>query len=202
MSSKTTTETNDLLERINKLRTDFANDNKKGVFSSKQYKVDCANTVLKTIDIDTLLNSTLVTLPNSHLYFDYTIFKTFATPELYDRIIQFAVEKISQCIREYGTYEMHININTFSISAFQRYKPIIELYSHICNTFHTEFHEKIKIMHVYNIPSTIETISKLIGPLLPQNVMQKVIRYDKVASEKPLQTISEILQNMKIICET
>uniref|UniRef100_A0A6C0HJ87 CRAL-TRIO domain-containing protein n=1 Tax=viral metagenome TaxID=1070528 RepID=A0A6C0HJ87_9ZZZZ len=197
MSNTTQTESDDLLDRINKLRTDFANDNKKGMFSSKQYKVDCANTVLKTIDIETLLNSTLITLPNScHLYFDYTMFKTFATPELHDRIIQFAVEKISQCINEYGTYEMHINMNTFSISAFQRYKSIIELYSHVCNTYHAEFHEKITTMHIYNIPSTIETISQLIGPLLPQQVRQKVIRYDKVASEKPLQTITEIIHTI------
>jgi hypothetical protein len=190
-------ETTFLLDRINKLRTDFETNNKKSVFSSKQYKFDCANNVLKTIDIDTLLNSTLIILPNSyHLFFDYTIFKTFAVPELYEKIMNFAIEKISYCINTYGHYEMHVNFNTFSVSAFYRYKTIIEMYSHECNTNHKEFHEKIKKMHIYNIPITIETISQLIGPLMPLQVRQKVIKYDKVASEKPLQTIDEILHTM------
>jgi hypothetical protein len=110
--------------------------------------------------------------------------------------MNFAIEKISYCINTYGQYEMHVNFNTFSVSAFYRYKTIIEMYSQECNTNHNEFHEKIKKMHIYNIPVTIETISQLIGPLMPMQVRQKVIKYDKAASEKPLQTIDEILHTM------
>jgi hypothetical protein len=190
-------ETNDLQEKINKLRTNFANDNKKGLFSSKQFKFDCANTIVKNIELETLLDSTLIWLPNSnHLFFDYTIFKTYATPEIYDKIIKYVIDKIAGCINTYGSYEMHVNLNTFSVSAFHRYKAIIEGYSYECNTNHKEFHDKIRIMHVYNIPTTIETISQLVGPMLPQIVRQKVIRYDKSSSEKPLQTISEIIASM------
>jgi hypothetical protein len=202
MSSKIQTESDELLDRINKLRNEYASDNKKGLFSSKQYKFECANAVLKTIDLDTLLNSTLTILPNSyHLFFDYNVFKTFAVPELYDTIMQYSISKISHCINTYGTYEMHVNLNTFSVSAFQRYRPIIELYSHECNTNHKEFHEKIKTMHIYNVPSTVETISQLIGPILPPLVRQKVIKYDKSASEKPLQTITEILSAATVITQ-
>jgi hypothetical protein len=186
-----------LLERITKLRNEYSTENKKGLFSSKQCKFDCANSVLKTIDIDTLLNSTLLLLPNSyHLFFDYTVFKTYAVPELYDAIMKYTIHKISDCIQKYGKYEMHINLNTFSVSAFQRYKPIIELYSYECNTNHIDFREKINTMHIYNIPSTIETISQLIGPLLPKNMRDKLINYDKTSSEKPLQTISEIISTI------
>uniref|UniRef100_A0A6C0JX72 CRAL-TRIO domain-containing protein n=1 Tax=viral metagenome TaxID=1070528 RepID=A0A6C0JX72_9ZZZZ len=200
MSGNPHTETNDLLARINNLRNEYENENKKGFFPSKQYKFDCANNVLKTIDLDTLLNSTLTVLPNSyHLFFDYTVFKTFATPELYDTIMKYAISKIMNCINMYGTYEMHVNLNTFSVSAFHRYRPIIELYSHECNTNYQIFHEKLKTMHIYNVPSTVETISQLIGPLLPPIVRQKVVKYDKSASEKPLQTITEIMQTMNTI---
>jgi hypothetical protein len=96
---------------------------------------------------------------------------------------------------------MHVNLNTFSVSAFQRYRPIIELYSQECNTNHKEFHEKIKTMHIYNVPSTVETISQLIGPMLPPLVRQKVVKYDKSASEKPLQTITEILSAATVITQ-
>jgi hypothetical protein len=197
MSDKIKNETNILLDRINKLRTDFETNNKKGIFSSNQYKFECANDILKTIDLATLLNSTLIILPNSyHLFFDYTMFKTFAVPELYEKIMKFAIEKISYCINTYGQYEMHVNLNTFSLSAFYRYKTIIEMYSHECNTNHTEFYEKIKTMHIYNIPIAIDTISQLMGSLMPLSVRQKIVKYDKVSSEKPLQTIDEILNTM------
>jgi hypothetical protein len=197
MSSKIVTETDDLLERINKLRDEYAMDNKKGLFPSKQYKFDCANTVLNSISLDTLLHSTLILLPNSyHLYFDYTIFKTYAVPELYETIIKYAISKISYCMKTYGTYEMHVNLNSFSVSACHRYKTVIEMYLNECSINHKEFYETIKTMHIYNVPSTVETISQLIGPLLPQTVRQKVVKYDKSASEKPLQTISEILQTV------
>lgn len=197
MSGKTYIETDDLLARINNLRTEYGNENKnkKGFFPSKQYKFDCANTILKTIDLDTLLESTLIMLPNSyHIFFDYTLFKTFAVPELYDKIIKYGVDKISNCIDTYGTYEMHINLSTFSISAYHRYQAIIELYSYEVNTNYPHFHDNIKLMHVYNIPSTIDAISQLVGPMLPQRVRQKIIHYDKNASEKPMQTITEIIQ--------
>jgi hypothetical protein len=40
MSDKIKNETNILLDRINKLRTDFETNNKKGIFSSNQYKFE------------------------------------------------------------------------------------------------------------------------------------------------------------------
>jgi hypothetical protein len=202
MSGKTHTETDDLLARINNLRTEYKTENKtkKGFFPSKQYKFDCANTILKTVDLDTLLESTLILLPNSyHLFFDYTLFKTFAIPELYEKIIKYGLNKISNCIDTYGTYEMHINLSTFSISAYHRYQAIIELYSYEINTNYPHFHDNVKQMHVYNIPSTIDAISQLVGPMLPQHVRQKIIHYDKNASEKPMQTIMEIIKTSKNI---
>ena len=78
MSQKIATETEDLLTLINHLRSEYENENKskRGLFPSKQYKFDCANTVLKTVDLEVLLNSTLLVLPNSyHLFFDYNVFK-------------------------------------------------------------------------------------------------------------------------------
>ena len=191
MSNKTQIETDSLLERINNLRTEYKNENKKGFFSSKQYKFDCANMILKTIDLDTLLNSTLTILPNSyHLFFDYTVFKTFATPELFDTIISFVIFKISNCINTYGTYEMHINLNTFSVSAFHRYRDIIDAYSYEITNNNQIFNEKLRKMHIYYTPSAIDQIAQLLGPMAPENV----IKYDKVASEKAIKTITEILQ--------
>jgi len=187
-------ETDNLIERIQKLREDYAVDNKKWGISAKHYKMDCANSVLRKIDIDTLLNSTIMILPNTHhLFFDYTMFKTFAVPELYELIMSSMISKIKHCVNTYGKYEIHINLLSFSVSGFNRYKTIIEMYSNEINNNHKELHEKMKTMHVYNIPPTIDAISKLISPFLEQTTKEKIVKYDKPSSEKSLNTITEII---------
>lgn len=195
-------DTETLCRRINELRNEYASQHTKSLFSSKQYKQECAKKVLNKFDIDTLLKSTIVTIPESHhIFFDYTIFKTYAVPELYETIIQYAIQKICICLEKYDMYEMHVNLNTFSISAFHRYKPILDLYSYECNTNYNHFHEKIKTMHIYNMPSTIETISNLIGAIMPQIVREKVVKYDKPSSEKAIHTISEIIRTTQSITQ-
>jgi hypothetical protein len=189
-----TIDNTNLIERINKLRDDYATENKSWGFSTKQYKINCANTVLQTIDIDTLLDSTITILPNScHLFFNYVVFKSFAVPELYDTIIDCIVKKINTCVERFGKYEMHINLQSFSVSAFNRYKPIIEKYHNEIHTKHIHFHEKMQTMHVYNIPHAIDTIAKLISPFLDPIVQKKIVKYDKPTSEKSINTINEIL---------
>jgi hypothetical protein len=183
-----------LLERINKLRTEYATTNKRGIFFNTQYKQNCATEINNQFDIDTLMSSTLFILPNSHhVYFDYPTFKTFAIPELYEQIVGKVIQKMRYCLDTYGACEVHININSFSISAFHRYKPIIELYSYECNNKNQDFYEKIKKMHVYNIPSTINAITTLIQPILNPLMREKIVKYDKESSIKPMQTINEIL---------
>jgi hypothetical protein len=186
-----------LLERINKLRTEYANTNKKSFFFNSQYKQNCATEINNQFEIDTLMSSTLFILPNSHhVYFDYTMFKTFAIPELYEQIVGKVIQKMRYCLDTYGTCEVHININSFSISAFHRYKPIIELYSYECNNKNQDFYEKIKKMHVYNVPSTINAISTLIQPILNPLMREKIVKYDKESSIKPMQTINAILESI------
>jgi hypothetical protein len=107
-------------------------------------------------------------------------------------------------IEKYNHYSSIKSVNNIDIIQFDKsdversqiVKTIIEMYSHECNTNHTEFYEKIKTMHIYNIPIAIDTISQLMGSLMPLSVRQKIVKYDKVSSEKPLQTIDEILNTM------
>jgi hypothetical protein len=203
MSTNTYSETDNLMERINKMREEYAVENKKWGISTKQYKIDCANSVLQKIDIDTLLNSTAIILPNTHhIYFDYTVFKTFAVPELYDRIMSWVISKLRYCVNTYGTYEIHVNLQSFSVSGFNRYRTIIEMYSNEINMNHPEFHEKMKTMHVYNIPPTMDAISKLMAPFIHPTVREKIVKYDKPSSEKALQTISEIIMRSSSMNQT
>lgn len=120
----------ELVEQIKNIRKHYAKTNTKSVFLSKKYKTDCAKMVLTEIDINTLLESCIIYIPDTYqIYVDYTMFKSFIIPELYDTIINYTVNKIIYCIQKYGKIELHINLHTFSVSAYNRYKECIISYS-------------------------------------------------------------------------
>jgi hypothetical protein len=184
----------ELVEQINKIRKHYASSNSKGIFISKKYKIDCAKMVLNEIDIDTLLKSTINVIPDSHqIFFDYIIFKSFIIPDLYDTIINYAINLIMSCIQKYGKIEIHVNMNTLSVSAYNRYKDCIMAYTTKLYSFIPDFPERLVAMHLYNIPSCIDTISQLVEPLIHAETRKKMIKYDNVSSEKAVHTILEII---------
>ena len=58
---------NDLVEQINKIRKHYASSNSKGMGLSNKYKIDCAKMVLNEIDLNTLLESTILFIPDMAL---------------------------------------------------------------------------------------------------------------------------------------
>jgi len=184
----------ELIEQIKNIRSHYAKTNTKGLFLSKKYKKDCAKMVLTEIDINTLLESCIIYIPDTYqIYVDYTMFKSFIIPELYDTIINYTIHKIIYCIQKYGKIELHINLHTFSVSAYNRYKECIILYSKKLQSTVPNFPTLLVAMHLYNIPSCIETISQLLGTLLPQETRRKVVKHDIKSSEKAINTILEIV---------
>lgn len=184
----------ELVEQIKNIRKHYAKTNMKSVFLSKKYKKDCAKMVLTEIDINTLLESCIIYIPDTYqIYVDYTMFKSFIIPELYDTIINYTVNKIIYCIQKYGKIELHINLHTFSVSAYNRYKECIIAYSKKLQSTIPNFPTLLVAMHLYNIPSCIETISQLLGTLLPQETRRKVVKHDIKSSEKAINTILEIV---------
>lgn len=189
---------NKIINDITEIRKLYASTNNKHLIFPTQYKINCAKNVTKSFDIETLIDSTLCILPNTyHVFFDYTVFKTFAIPELYEKIVNTMIEKMKQCLELYGFCEVHINLNTFSLSAFHRYSPIIKLYINECINKSYGFVEKIKKTHIYNIPSTIDSISQLIQPMMVPQMRNNLVKYDKDTSIKKLETIKHIIESSK-----
>jgi hypothetical protein len=185
---------NDLIEQINKIRKHYASSNSKGMGLSNKYKIDCAKMVLNEIDVNTLLKSTIIIIPDSHqLFFDYIIFKSFIIPELYDTIINYIINRIITAIQKYGKIEIHVNLNTLTVSAYNRYKDCINTYTSKLYSSIPNFQEALVAMHLYNIPSCIDTIAQLIDPFIHPETRNKMIKYDNISSEKAINTILEII---------
>ena len=184
---------NDIITQINDIRSHHASSNSKSVFSKKS-KIDCAKMVLNAFDINTLLESTVVSIPDSHqLFVDYVIFKSFIIPELYDTMVSYTINKIVENVKKYGKIELHINLNTLSVSGYYRYKDCVFAYSTNLYSIIPNFSDVLVAIHLYNIPSCIDTIAHLIDPFIPPDTKKKMIKYDNISSEKAIRTILEII---------
>jgi hypothetical protein len=84
---------------------------------------------------------------------------------------------------------MHINLNTFSISALKRYRECIDLYLNECVKANTEYYKVITCLHMYNTPSVIDSIADMLHKLIHPEVKRKVKKYNKSESEIMIQQI-------------
>jgi hypothetical protein len=183
---------NSLLSRIETLQTEYYNDSKKAVFFKKQQKEECASSICNDVGLEKMLEHTVFIVPNTNkVYFDYTIFKTFAIPTNYDAIIKRVLDLFQECISIYGRFEAHVNLNTFTISAFERYKSIIIKFCEECFKNNTQYSIELVNFSIYNSPNMIDMITSIAKPFIDDNVRQKVVLYNKKESEK---LISELLQ--------
>jgi hypothetical protein len=173
----------DFNKRIEELTNQYYSDNKKNTFFKSSQKMECATTVTNEIGIDALIQKTIYIIPNTNCVFmDYTIFKTYATPDNYNKIVGYILSLFDYCIAKYGEYYAHVNLDSFTISAAERYKNLIECFLTNCMSSESQYSFKLKHMLIYNTPNTFNNISKLLMPFIDPLVRQKIMFYDKKCS--------------------
>jgi hypothetical protein len=177
-------ESDEILNKIDELKKHYYNENEKNTFFKKKQKMECANAISQNFDIQQLMNSTIFIFPNTnHVYFNYPLFKTYANIEMYTTIIGHALSVLNQCIETYGTFEMHVNLNTFSISAAERYYNAIRMFCEECLKNKKEYYKKITCMHIYHVPTVFDNISKLFDRFINPVIKSKIKKYTKEESE-------------------
>lgn len=168
------------LEEIKQIQNAYFQENSKNIFFKNSQKFDCANTVCNNIDISDLLYHTSWLIPNKNkVYFDYTVFKQYACPENFGVIVDDVLAKCIDCSNQYTMFEVHVNLASFTITAAERYKSMIEMFCNECFRRDTRFTERLVCMCLYNIPTMIENISRILLPLIPPEVRPKLRLYSK-----------------------
>lgn len=166
-----------LENKILELQNQYYQQNPKPTISfTNNQKMNCAKTVSQHIQIDQLFQKTVYNLPETNkVYFDYIIFKTFAHPAIYDKLLDDIIVLLTGCIQTYGSIEIHINLNTFTMTAAQRYKPIIQLFCNKClqNT-NTAISTHVTNMYIYNSPKMINTLSTVFAGFIDDNIQSKI----------------------------
>ena len=175
------------LQKISELQTDYYNQNAKNTFFKNNQKLKCAETVSKNIEMFELLNNCCIHIPNSNkIFFNYQVFKTFAQPENYEIIVNYIINLLINILHNYPNFEVHVSIQSFTVSAAHRYKPCILLFLQKCNDNILEFSDKLSVLNIYYSPSSLESIKSILLPLIQPIVKSKMTIFDKDTSAQKL----------------
>lgn len=180
-------------ENIDDLKAQYYADNTKVSFFGKtQQKFDCAETICSQIPMDQLLQKMAHNIKNTnHLYFSYSVFKLFAHPNNYIEIVDYMLALCNHIVKQNGSFEMHLDFAGFTISGAERYKNIITFFCDVCLQRNTEYTEYMVAMNIYNTPTIMDSISRMLLPLIPVYVRPKIKLYSKKDSAEKLAWIGK-----------
>jgi len=177
-------------EQIKEKETDYYKTHSKSILFKASQKNLCAEEINKQFDIYDLIKSTFYQIPETNIvYFDYLLFKTYATSTIYEKIIQTILELFASIISIHGSYQVHANLDTFSMSAAHRYSDIIRDFCHKCLRSETRYANYMEKFCIYNTPAVMQSISKLFNPLINENVKKRIELIDKKESEPRLKQL-------------
>jgi len=178
-----------IIEKINELKDEYYSTHSKNTFFKKSQKMECAKYISDSVDLNTLIDSTIFVVPNTNtIYIDYTVFKLYGTPENYDQIIDHIMNTFKYIISYFSCYEVYVNLDTFTVSSAERYKEIIRSFCNKCLNDNTKFGELLSKFHILNTPSVMELIIKIFKPFVDPLVINKIQFYKKEESAEIITT--------------
>lgn len=185
-----------LLNEINNFEQQYYQDNSKNIFFKKSQKMDLAKQVSNKFDINILLGNLCYNIKNTNkVIIDYNILKLFANNDNFQEIITYILNVFTITIQINNTFEVHMNLNTFTITAAERYKKLVELFCQNClnNKDKYEYSKVCSNFCIYNVSNTFEQIINLFKPFVSPDVKEKIKILKKTEStEKIWNSLIEI----------
>lgn len=169
-----------VFENIEELKKDYFIKNNKNIFYKNAQKEEI-NKMISEQYIEELLQKTVFIIHDtSHIFFDYEIFKLYACVENYEKIVLFFLKTVDECIQKNGEYYFHISLKTFTISAAERHANFLQLINLYCTS--TEYNSYIRCLNIYNVPSVIEIIYKILYRFIDPHLRNMINYFEKDVS--------------------
>jgi len=176
------------IDTIKNLQDNYYSNNKKNIIFKNKQKLDCAVLISDNIPIDILMSKTVYIIPNTNqVFLDYNVFKLFANPGNFKDIVENIVKLFRDCIDNFDIFELHINLDSFTVSALERYKDLIKLFCDNCLSSETRYSSKLQQIYIYNCPKTFDSIISILKPFTDCSIYEKLtllnsnLSRDKVA---------------------
>jgi len=188
-----TSVTDPLLAQMEKFKSDFLENEGKNSFFKKNQKLDCAKKMSQTFQLQDMIQKTVFIIPGTNkIMFDYTIFKLYACPENYNDIVDYIIKLYDCLLLQYPNFEANVILDSFTISAAERYKGVIQIFCSKCMNSQTKYSQLTKQMNIYYTPSMIESISTLLKPFIDKDVGQRIMLISKADSPEMIKQLYSI----------
>jgi hypothetical protein len=167
----------EIKSRICDVRSAFYSTHVRNIIFKNSQKIECAEQVSQNIDIELLIKNTVFIVTDTNkIFFNYSMFKNYANPSVYVIMIKYILTLFDVCVQKYNKFQIHVDLNTFSMSAAHRYKGAIEMF---CSEFmssknKTAIYEHLDKFYLYNTPSMIDNISMVLSPFINDHVRSKI----------------------------
>lgn len=167
---------NDILEKINALKSDYYASNNKNALFKKQQKFDLAANIMQTMDIGAVLATVFrIGSRESVMHFNYSVFKTVASPELYPTMVQYVFAKSRELVQVYGTFHVILDFKGLTMTGVERYKDFVSQLSRKGLENGDNFLKHIDKMYIVNPPFMLSSIGQILLPLVDPSVKDKIV---------------------------
>ena len=189
----------DLEKEIEKVQNSFYSENGgKNTFFKKTQKYDCANHLTTRIPIQILMDKMCFALDELDcIYINYSVFKTFANPDNFTDIVNHILSKLEFASKNYSNFSVLLDLDGFTISAAERYKPFIHLFCNTCFQINVGYLVQLNQFIVYNCPSIIDTVKKMLLPLMEGFPTAKVVTILKSDSKPYVDKVAQYITTTK-----
>lgn len=174
-----------VIENMNKIKEAYYSKKTKNIFFKKTQAGEIAANINQELSLEELIENTVYLIPDTNsIYIDYPVFKMYATISNYQIFIDRFINIMKASIVDYGAFQVHINLKSFSISSIEKYQNFFQMYYNSCISQGLLYNDKIveKII-IYNTPSIITSISVMIIKYTEPSIKNKIVYHDKNVSE-------------------
>jgi hypothetical protein len=170
-----------LKEQVEIFKKQFFDQNKKNIFLKNKQKLEIAQKISESFNLNDLIKKTCFIIPNTNkIFIDYTVFKLYANTNNYSIILNHIISLYIDCIQVYKVFEVHVNLKSLTPSATEKYKTCIEMFNSM--TSNSVISPYLTNWYIYNPPSMIEIVKRILICVLDPTILSKVIIYPKSES--------------------
>lgn len=164
-----------LEEQVQAFKQQYYCKENKSLFSSSSKKFKCAQEVSNQFNLVELMHDSIFIMENTcKIYVDYPRVKSFVNPDNYDAVRQHVYALSEFILQSHHTFELHINLKSFTITAAQRYKDLITIFCDQYLNTSGESH-KLSFLYIYNTPKMVQAIQKMFSPFISQSHKNKIV---------------------------
>jgi hypothetical protein len=126
---------------------------------------------IKTQKFNEILNG-IGHIRDNCIIIEFKFFKYFSAPVTHDLITSHMDCVISEMVSKYNTFNVHLNLQSFSIADADKHSEYIRS---ISGFFADKYPDKLNKCYIYNASFVFETIFKIINTFIDKDTLRKIV---------------------------